>query len=146
MCTQEPGKGSKVDAVTLTTIHKAKGLEWDVVVLRACNRGQLPMHFKPPPLDYPSPAVPLAAPFVPPNHSVRLKGWLYSRLTRLCTRCAVLLRARRMQPVRQPASVVLLWLQPFLLSSASLCQAAPVLASAPTCANARHRPMPCMVV
>ena len=142
MCTQEPGKAKKVDAVTLSTIHKAKGLEWDVVVLRACNRGQLPMEFKPPNWGYPSPAVPLGAPFVPPNHSVRLKCWLYSRLTRLYTRHAIPLRARRSTPCQAVCRCVLL-AAAFCIE---LCQPLsglliPVLALA--CASAGGEIVPC---
>ena len=67
---QDIEQGKKVEAVTISTIHKAKGLEWDVVFLHQCNKGQLPMEFRPADDKVPKPAAPRDAPFRPPDHSV----------------------------------------------------------------------------
>ena len=70
VCPQDIEQGKKVEAVTISTIHKAKGLEWDVVVLHQCNTGQLPMEFRPVSISLPKPEPPLDAPFRPPEYPV----------------------------------------------------------------------------
>ena len=70
VCGQDIEQGKKVEAVTISTIHKAKGLEWDVVVLHQCNKGQLPMEFRPADDKVPKPAAPRDAAFRPRDYLV----------------------------------------------------------------------------
>ena len=70
MHAQDIKKGGKADAVSLGTIHRFKGLEWDVVVLRGCNTGLLPMRFRPASGLHPKPEAPLDAPFKPLDFTV----------------------------------------------------------------------------
>ena len=58
------------DRVVLSTIHRAKGLEWDAVFVVRCMQGHLPMPFWPPDWRWPLPHPPIDSPFLPAQHSV----------------------------------------------------------------------------
>ena len=49
---QRPNPG----AFTVSTIHAAKGLEWDAVFVPCCNQGHLPVPYRPPPAHMGAPA------------------------------------------------------------------------------------------
>ena len=65
------GLEEAADAVTISTIHKAKGLEWRAVVVMRCNKGHLPMDWWPPDGSLPRPDPPADSPYQPPRFSVR---------------------------------------------------------------------------
>lgn len=62
----------KEDKVVLSTIHGAKGLEWDAVFVVRCMEGFLPMYFRPNPAAWPLPHAPADSPFQPAQHSVSI--------------------------------------------------------------------------
>ena len=56
--------------VVLSTIHRAKGLEWDAVFVVRCMAGHLPMPFWSNDPIWPLPHPPVDSPFLPAQQSV----------------------------------------------------------------------------
>ena len=58
--------------VVLSTIHRAKGLEWDAVFVVRCMAGHLPMPFWSNDPTWPLPHPPVDSPFLPAQQSVSI--------------------------------------------------------------------------
>ena len=72
------------DKVVLSTIHRAKGLEWDAVFVMRCMQDHLPMPYWPPDGAWPLPHPPIDSPFLLAQHSVGAAFLLVFRLLCAC--------------------------------------------------------------